>query len=256
MKRLFPFALAAIGFALIGGCSKPADGGSTATGTSAGSTGGSASSTALPSEATLRLKAKLGDKYTMVTTVETSADIPTPDGKSQSGSMTLTATEDHSCTKVEGTNMTWESKNIDVQATGTGPFAAQAETAKSQQKGKSETKIRDERNGVVGDKGEESLALVYPEKAVKIGDTWTGQTNLMGANVQIEFKLEKFEVVNGKTCAVIAATITGGDKLKSDGPLTLIVDTANGWPVKGTGAFTMLPQPGITAKMKVQMDVK
>ncbi len=242
MKRFLVPISAAMLAAFLLGCNKPAEEG-----------GGGA---ALPAEATLRLKAKVGDKYTMLTTVETSADIPTPDGKTQSGTMTLTATEEHLCTKLEGTNMTWESKNVDVQATGTGAFAAQAEQAKSQQKGKSETKVRDERNQVVGANKEETLALTYPEKAVKPGESWTGETELMGAKAKIEFKLEKFESLNGKVAAVLQANITGGEQIQSDGPLMLYVDVANGWPLKGSGAFTMnLPQ-GIKAKMKVTMNVK
>lgn len=252
MKRITFFTAAVLALSLQFGCS----GGTDAKTTGATSEGGGGSSVSLPSEATLRLKAKEGDKYTMVTTVETGANLPTPDGKTENATMNLTVTEESTCTKVEDGKMTWESKNVDVQATGTGPFQAQAQAAQDSEKGKTQTKVRDERNQLVGETKDESLTLAYPEKAVKPGDTWKGETELMGAKTQVEFKLDRFEVVNGKTAAVIVATISGQDRLKSTAPLTLYVDIANGWPIKGEGSFEMRPQPGITATMKVSMSAK
>lgn len=251
MKRVH-LGIAIAAFALgVMGCGKPVEGGTSASGGKEAD--GSAS---LPTEVTLRLKGSVGDKYTMVTTMETSADVPGPEGKPISGSMTMTSTEENTCTKVEGNKMTWESKNVDVQASGTGPFAQQAEMMKSQEKGKTTSKVRDERNQVIEAKGPEQMALVFPEKAVKVGDTWTGESDMMGQKVKIDFKLDRFESLGGKTVAVLVATITGSDTLKMSEPLTIHVDTEKGWPVKGAASFEMTPQPGVTAKIKVKMEAK
>jgi hypothetical protein len=247
--RFLPLAALVAAFALPG-CKPAADGGNTASGTPAAGT-----AAGLPTEATLRLKANEGDTYTLVTTVETAAAFPGPDGKVQDGTLTMTMTEVHKCTKVENGNMTWETKNADVQASGTGPLQAAAEAAKSQEMGKTETRVRDERNRVVGESEEEPLALEFPDGPVKVGDKWSGESTMAGQKMKIEFTVDRFEKVGDKTAAVLKANISGEGTIKTTEPLVVWVNTENGWPLKGEGAFEM-NQGGQKATMKIKMEAK
>lgn len=210
----------------------------------------------LPKEAVLRLKGEVGDQFTLTTTLETEAELPGSDGKIEKGTMTLSTTEQHNCEAVAEGKQTWRAKTIDVTSSGTGPLKAEAERAKNEQMGKSKVLTKDERNRVLGSSADETMALTFPESAVKPGDTWTSDTTLAGASVQITFKLERFEKVGEKTAAVLSANVTGGDKVKSTDPVMIYVDVATGWPIRGSAGFAINPMPGVTSVLKVRMEAK
>jgi hypothetical protein len=246
LRRLSYFLLAAL---FLAGCNKPADGGSTVS----GSTPAQA-----PTEATLRLKASKGDKFTMVMEMDTQIQMPDPAGGTpQTHSMKMSVTKEHTCIDVTDGKMKWEEKTIDSSGTGTGPFEAQVKQMVEAEKKKAPTtEVLDERNKVVESTENDPFSLVYPEKPVKVGDTWEADSKMFDQDVKVTFKLDRFEKVGGKDAAVISASVSGNDKLKMIKPLVVFVDTANGWPMKGDGEFEMEAAPGIKAKLIAKISVK
>lgn len=233
---------------LVAGCNKPADGGSTASG----------SGPAAPAEATLRLKANKGDKFTMVMGMDTQIEMPNPAGGTpETHSMKMSVTKEHTCIDVTDGKMKWEEKTIDSSGTGTGPFEAQVKQMVEAEKKKAPTvEVLDERNKVVESTENDPFSLVYPEKPVKVGDTWEADSKMFDQDVKVTFKLDRFEKFDGKDAAVISATFTGNEKLKVVRPLVVFVDTANGWPIKGDGEFEMEAAPGIKAKLIATISVR
>lgn len=233
---------------LLAGCSKPADGGSTA----------SASSAPPPTETTLRLKANKGDKFVMVMEMDTQIQMPNPaGGNPDTHSMKMAVTKEHTCIDVTDGKMKWEEKTIDSSGTGTGPFEAQVkQMVEAEKKKPPTTEVLDERNRVVESTENDPFSLVYPEKPVKVGDTWEADSKMFDQDVKITFKLDRFEKFNGKDAAVISASFAGNEKLKVVKPLVIFVDTSNGWPIKGDGEFEMEAAPGVKAKLIAKIAVK
>ena len=233
---------------LLAGCNKPADGGSTASGSPAPA----------PTEATLRLKANKGDKFTMVMEMDTQIQMPNPAGGSpQTHSMKMAVTKEHTCIDVTDGKMKWEEKTIDSSGTGTGPFEAQVkQMVEAEKKKPPTTEVLDERNRVVESTENDPFSLVYPEKPVKVGETWEADSKMFDQDVKITFKLDRFEKFNGKDAAVISAIFAGNEKLKVVKPLVIFVDTSNGWPIKGDGEFEMEAAPGVKAKLIAKITVK
>jgi len=246
LRRISFFLLATFLFA---GCNKPVDGGSTVS--------GSAPAPA-PTEATLRLKANKGDKFTMVMEMDTSIDMPNPAGGApETHSMKMSVTKEHTCIDVTDGKMKWEEKTIDSTGTGTGPFEAQVKQMVEAEKKKGPvTEVLDDHNKVVESSENDPFSLVYPDEPVKVGDTWEADSKMFDQAVKVTFKLDRFEKVDGKDAAVISASVSGNDKLKMIKPLVVFVDTANGWPMKGDGEFEMEAAPGIKAKLIAKISVK
>lgn len=244
-RTLFAFLVAT---SLLLACNKPADGGTTL----------EAKAPDSPAEVTLRLKAKKGDRFTMVTEMDNQIPVPSPaGGPPETHSFKMSVTKEHTCIDVSDGKMKWEEKTIDASGSGTGPFEAEIQSMVEKEKKKAPTtEVLDERNRVIESSENEPFTLIYPEKAIKAGDTWEADSKMFDQNVKVTFKLERFEKVGAKDAAVISANFTGNEKLKAITPLMVHVDSANGWPLKGGGEFELEVAPGIKAKMIAKITVK
>ena len=106
------------------------------------------------------------------------------------------------------------------------------------EKGKVETRTYDNFNRRIlspGDRESNPLSVVFPEQPIKPGYAWSNDTEMNGMRVKANYKFERLETVNGKSCAVISLMFSNSASVTSPGPLLLWVDRTNGWPVKGEG---------------------
>lgn len=72
----------------------------------------------------------------------------------------------------------------------------------------------------------------YPDHAVAVGDTWTGDMVIGGTKTKPHFKLARIDSIQGKQAAVIEVTLDPGSSIKSNGPMTMSVELANGMPLQ------------------------
>jgi len=73
-------------------------------------------------------------------------------------------------------------------------------------------------------------SVSYPDKPVKVGDTWSGETDMQGKKVKMTYKLARVETVSGKEAAILEAS-PEGSTLKLNGPMSISVELATGLPI-------------------------
>jgi len=181
-------------------------GGTTAGGTTGGSTGSTAQN---EGPVTLRLAMNKGDKYEVAMEMDSQVDMsamtppPGADAKTlemikQGGSMKMSTTEEREVVDVQPGKITVKGTTTTATGDGTGIFQEQAKAMAADEKGKEKVTVNDERNRRVDDpaaKGDDSLTFEFPEKEIKVGDTWTGKTKFQDKDVEMTFKFEKRETV-------------------------------------------------------------
>lgn len=74
-------------------------------------------------------------------------------------------------------------------------------------------------------------SIPFPQNAIKIGGTWTGEADIQGQKVKTSYKLIQIKSILGKQAAVIHATPTGMTGFKSNGPIVYSVELATGFPL-------------------------
>jgi hypothetical protein len=79
--------------------------------------------------------------------------------------------------------------------------------------------------------GTEGSSVPFPEKAVRIGQSWTGDATIQGKKVKTSYKLVGFKTIAGKSAAVIHATPQDMPQMKLDGPIVFSVEIATGFPL-------------------------
>jgi hypothetical protein len=243
--KISRWSLFFVAAALIAGCAKPDGGGSTAS-------GAPESAAALPEEVTLRVKAAEGDTFTMDMEMDTEVMLALQPGATpEKHTMSMKAKQKHTAKEVKDGKITWEIETLEASGTGTGPFEAQAKSFAETEKGKKETRVTDERNKTVESGSESPFTLEYPEKAIKVGDSWTTKAKMLDTEAEVTFKLERFERVGDKTAAVISASVAESQNLKLTKPLLVFVDVSNGWPIKGEAEFESKPM-GMEAKLRAK----
>src|ERR1044072_2382663 len=211
LHRMIPMILALM--VVVAGCSS---GGSTAAGSSTGAGGSSASG-----EVTLTMNPKEGDTYTYVTKIGDAA---------QAVEMTMSM----KAAKVTADDILMETK-FDSMSMGGQPMPPQVmdsmkkmvikttmdhmgKTLKTEVEGAppgAEEQFKNSGN---------STPTAYPGHAIKVGDTWTADTNVQGMPVKMTYKLTKVEDVNGMNAAIIECTPDGTTKVKFDGPMTMSIE--------------------------------
>lgn len=152
--------------------------------------------------------------------------------------------------EVKGDNAT-----LTVGATPQGGTAAQTQTVQTNTRGK-----------LVGDSAATASNLgifLYPDKAVKIGETWTSTSSAatQGMNVKTTatYKLTGFKTVGGKQLAIIVATGTASSIFSMNFTTTYLIGMSDGWLVSSTSKMTAsLPSgdPKKPGKMTVSATMK
>ncbi len=235
----------------------------------AGCSGGSgAGSSSGP--VTLRLQGSKGDKYSYTLGVKMTADVssvPAPPANSPMAarleqmrkdeqSLEMTRTVDAELKNASGGKFTWQETTKDVRASGKGAFAAAAPIVE-QEKGQVKTKDFYANGKPVdpntSDGSSTPLIIVFSDKPVNAGDTWTDNTTVNGKTIKTTYKLEKFEKVGNFDTAAIAVTVNAGDDLKTSQPIMIWVDKATGRPVKAEGTI-LATQSGMKMNIAIKMN--
>lgn len=238
------------------------------TGSTTKSTTGS-STPAPAEEVTLRFSGKPGDKFKMKVSMEADADfsalaadpnVPAEQKKMIEGPQTMKveAVNEQEITEVKDGKFTVKDTNLEFNASGTGILAQQADQMAKTEKGKVETKVYDDLHKTIHEDASKPesnpMSVVFPEKAIKPGDTWTSQTEFTGEKVTAHYTFEKIETVNGKDCVVILLDFKDNPNVTNTQPMRLWFDKSNGWPVKGEAEVTMSqPEQKIKMTMKFRM---
>lgn len=214
MKKLFPIAMLAM---LLVGCSKGTDS------TSSTATTDKPSTSTESGAYDLKINVKKGEVYTYVMNMEATS----PQAMKMDMTMTMTvadATDGKSMleTRITGANMNGA------------PFPAPQLEAMTKMVVKT---TMDERGKVLDTKIEgspdpnansgSSNSVSFPDKPVKAGDTWTGETEVNGKKVNADYTFIGAEDVDGKQMAHIQADVKS-DAMKFDGPLQYWVELSNG----------------------------
>ncbi len=220
-------------------------------------------------EATLRIKANKGDKFALAASMNMSADMsgvqvpPGPEGEKMKAqfageqSMNASATTNIEVLDVKDGKFTLKSTTTDVKTEAKGVFLMQQKTIEEDMK-KEKTRTVNDR-GIpdgAGDKQSEGM-IEFPEKAVKVGDTWEGDSSLgMGGESKATFKLEAFETMGGKDVARISMTLPKDAKATVTKPFMFWIEVATGFPLKTEGAMTMEQGPGMKMTMEMNLNRK
>lgn len=113
--------------------------------------------------------------------------------------------------------------------------------------------LKTETKGIPGmGPGAQGAAVPFPEKAVKVGGTWSGEAEVQGQKVKTTYKLVQIKSVLGKQAAVIHATPSATPSFKANGPIVFAVELATGFPLSMTMNGTST-QGSTTQTMKMTM---
>ncbi len=92
--------------------------------------------------------------------------------------------------------------------------------------------LKTETKGIPGmGSAAQGSAVPFPEKAVKVGGTWTGEAEVQGQKVKTSYKLVQIKSVLGKQAAVIHATPSATPNFKTKGPIVFAVELSTGFPL-------------------------
>ena len=218
MKKLFPIAMLAV---LLVGCSKGTE--STSSATTIEKTSTSTESGAYD----LKINVKKGEVFTYVMNIE--ATSPSPSKMEMTMNMGVADVAEGKIkfeTKITGMNMDG--------ATLTAP----------QMEAMSKIVVKttmDERGTVLESRVEGSPdpnansgsnnSVSFPDKPVKPGDKWTGETEVSGKKLKAVYTFVAVETVNGKQIGHLTAVVNSPE-VKFDGPLHFWVELSNGMLTK------------------------
>jgi hypothetical protein len=93
--------------------------------------------------------------------------------------------------------------------------------------------LKTETKGIPGMTGaaNQGSSVPFPQAAVRIGGTWSGEANIQGQKVKTNYKLIAVKPVMGKQAAVIHATPIGMTSFKPNGPIVFSIELATGFPL-------------------------
>lgn len=210
---------------------------------------------------TLRHKVNVGDEFRQDISISFAADLSAmpADQKQAMGAAlegeqggTLTGTNLRKVTKVEGGNITIETSVSEPKFEGKGIFAM-AEAQMKDSLARTQTITFSELGLPVGDANTNLPGPMFPEKAVKVGDTW--EVELKGSEgaepIKVTGKLVGVEEVAGKKAVRIEYTGYTAQGATSDGPIVMLVDPTNGQPLSLTAKMN-----ADMGGMKMTMDIK
>jgi hypothetical protein len=149
-----------------------------------------------------------------------------------------------------------ELKATDVKATGTDPIAQMM----GEQMKKMVAKMTvDEKGRVVEQEGSVDSTMgsggtiFFPDKKVKVGDTWERSTPVQGQSMLAKYKFEGTENVGGKTLAKISM-VPSTEGVEMKGKIDYLVDMDNGMIVKCNGKMTTSSAQGGSMVVTMNMD--
>ncbi|HTQ11072.1 MAG TPA: DUF6263 family protein [Fimbriimonadaceae bacterium] len=74
----------------------------------------------------------------------------------------------------------------------------------------------------------------YPDKPVKVGDSWTGTVDMLGKSVEMTYKLDGVENVGGKEAAIVEGTVSSNAPFQLKAPMKMQIELATGMPISAT----------------------
>lgn len=247
MKRFHAFLPATALFIGLAGCSA---------GTST-TAGGDNKLVAIPAEGIdFNIVAKKGDVVNYQAKMTMDAKGPAQAGMPGEFKVDADMKQTVTVTSVEGGNFVLETAFSDVKVTGTQMFA---DAIKTELASKKSTVTVDKKGRVIEQAGAmdaNSMAggtLYFPDKKVKIGDTWERSTPMPnGGSVSAKYKFEGTEELDGVDVARITVTPSSPDA-KSTGSFTYWIDIATAMAIKANGKITTEADGG---RMVMTMDIK
>jgi hypothetical protein len=192
---------------------------------------------------TLRIHAAKGDKYAFrVTTTMKGLDT----GASGPQELQLAMTVSEELLDVKDGKLTWKQSLGDIAASGKGELVVAGELIKSSQGTVFEMIYTDRGNFVSGKmNGQPVLSepggtsnVTFPEKPVKIGDSWTAEQTVSGQKVTMRHTLGAVEQVDGREAYVITSQFQPGSPAVSIRPAKTYIESRTGKPLRGDGAFS------------------
>lgn len=207
----------------------------------------------------LRLTGKPGDTYRYQTDLELELELPKEVVGNAKGPHTMKVRADYE-SKLEKVDpdgvMHWTITTQKAMASGTGAVEAEAARLTKEQTG-SIVKRKFDGLGVALDpesgQVDNPFEITFPDRPVSAGSVWSGKIKFNGVDVVTNYRLVKFEKVDGLESARIDIQFVGSDVAKILEPLELWVEVANGRPLKGLGKIRMQPEPGVVVITKVDM---
>lgn len=216
---------------------------------------------------TLKVTAQKGAKYDSALSMEMKFDLPAgttkgADGKPSTSpsqdTLTMEATMSSELTEVADGKYTWVDTVTDVSANGTGQMSMLAQLMKAI-KGVKTTIVMDEHGKILSQKTEGGTSgasgqiegFGFPDKAVKVGDSWESKVNNNGQEVTMKSTVT--EITND--VVKIDATMSGVEGLKLSSPLKVELDRTTGRPIKTDGTMEVT-QGGAHILMKISMHKK
>jgi hypothetical protein len=192
-----------------------------------------------------RFTAKDGDKYGYKLSVSMeSKGAPGPEGATDMD-IKIDMAQEVAVTKEEDGNLTLNITNKDVEVSG--PFAA--EDKKSLMAEPSKVTIDDKgrvisQEGSIDAGGGAGGTIYFPDKKVKVGDTWEKTTpGPGGQSIKALYKFEQVQVLDGVSVARISMTPEAtAEEMKFEGRYDYWVDLKTAMVVKADGKVTMSSQ--------------
>jgi hypothetical protein len=229
----------------------------------AGCNAGTSSSGAVADKATIpadgvdfRIKANKGDVANFQISMKMDGKGPAEGGAPSEIKVDIGMKQTVKVTDVKDGNYSVEVKSSDVKATGTAPVAEMF----AQQFKNSVGKLTiDSKGRVVNQEGSVDSAmgsggtLYFPDKKVKVGDTWErAMPTAGGGTANVKYRFEGAEAVGGKTYAKISIKpVSQG--VETTGQFDFLVDMDNGMIFNGDGSITSKVGGGsmvVTMKME------
>ena len=248
MKRVHAFLPATAFFLILAGCNS---------GTSTSGTVDAPDAVSIPADGIeFNIVAKEGDTMTYHAKMSMQGKGPAQGGMPSEFNVDADMKQTVTVTKVEDGNITTETSFSDVKVTGTemlvnlmkGSFENQKSKVTMDSKGRIV-----EQEGAIDSNAMGGGTMYFPDKKVKVGDTWERNTPIPGGsgNIKAVYKFEATEKVDGVDAAKISITPSTPDDT-STGSFTYWVDIKTGMAIKATGE--MVSEQG-EGKMTMKMEM-
>lgn len=243
------------------GCAKPG------TGTATSDASGSGAS---PVE--LKVTAEKGEKYTSTAVMDVKMTLPKPESdanlpadqkKMMEGDQTMkvTFTTDSELIEVKDGKYTWVDTITDVKAEATGVMAMATSLAEGL-KGMKTTTIMDSRGkildqkvegGPTGASGETGAVegFGFPEKPVKVGDSWESKSKTQGQEVTLKNTLTAMD----DATVTLDTEMSGVQGLKPGKHMKVVLDRKSARPIS-VDANMEMDQQGAEVLMKITVKRK
>lgn len=188
-----------------------------------------------------KISAKEGDKFAYKLSLSMEGTgMQGPQGKTDMN-MKIDMLQEVAVTEAKDGNFTFEIANKDVKVSG--PFASEVKKGLTSSGSKI---VIDAKGRVISEEGSIDAGggaggtIFFPDKKVKIGDTWEKTTpGPGGQSIKAQYKFEQVHVLDGKTVARISMTpVAATDGITLEGRYDYWVDLKTAMVVKADGKVT------------------